>query len=295
MECTTTETRPDWFDVEQFPFDSHYEEIDGSVVHYVDEGAGTPLLMLHGQPTWSFLYRDMIAGLRDTFRCIAPDYPGFGLSKAAPGYGYTVAEHSSTIEALVDSLQLEDIVLVGQDWGGPIGLGVATRRPDRFQGFILGNTWAWPPDRRMRSFSKLMGKGWSGRILTQWLNVFVNVFTKRGRRRRQVSDAEMKMWRGPFPTVESRLHLSVFPREIITAIPFLTEVEERLPEIADRPALLLLADEDMAFGRRELKRWESIFVNHKTHVLEGAGHYWQDDAGEEAVQVIYDWWSSLQD
>lgn len=288
-------SRPDWFDSELFPFESHYWETDGTVVHYVDEGEGPPLLMLHGQPTWSFLYRDMITGLGDMFRCVAPDYPGFGLSRAAADYGYTVSEHSAVIEGLVDHLDLEDIVLVGHDWGGPIGMGVATRHPDRFQGFVLGSTWAWPSDRRMRSFSKLMGKGLSGRILAQWLNIWFNVGMKSGRSRRQVSDAEMRMWRGPFPTVESRLHLTVFPREIITARPFLTEVEKRLPDIADRPALLLLADEDKIFRRRKLERWESIFENHRTHILEGAGHYWQDDAGDEAVQVIRDWWESLRD
>lgn len=287
--------RPDWFDEDLFPFESHTVEIDGSVVHYVDEGEGVPLLMLHGNPTWSFLYRKLITGLSGTFRCIALDYPGFGLSTAPAGYTHTAAEHSAVVESFVDRLGLDGIVLVVQDWGGPIGLGVATRRPDRFKAFVIGNTWAWPflDDRRISSFSAALGGDRSGELLSQRLNVFVNVFLKQGMRRRKPTEAEMVMWRGPFPTVESRLPVRVFPREIISAAPFLEDIENGLENIADRPALLFHADKDMAFGRRELRRWESIFPDHRTYVLEGAGHYWQDDAGNEAVLAIRDWWNSL--
>jgi haloalkane dehalogenase len=109
--------RPDWFDEDLFPFESHSLEIDGSVVHYVDEGESVPLLMLHGNPTWSFLYRKLISGLSGTFRCIALDYPGFGLSTAPRGYTYTAAEHSAVVEGFVDQLGLDDIVLVVQDLG----------------------------------------------------------------------------------------------------------------------------------------------------------------------------------
>ena len=99
--------RPDWFDEDLFPFESHTVEIDGSVVHYVDEGEGVPLLMLHGNPTWSFLYRKLISGLSGTFRCIALDYPGFGLSTAPAGYTHTAAEHSAVVEGFVDQLGLD--------------------------------------------------------------------------------------------------------------------------------------------------------------------------------------------
>ena len=287
--------RPDWFDDELFPFESRSLEIDGSVVHYVDEGEGVPLLMLHGNPTWSFLYRKLITGLSDTFRCIALDYPGFGLSTAPSGYTHTAAEHSAVVEGFVDQLGLDNIVLVAQDWGGPIGLSVATRQPDRFRAFVIGNTWAWPfgDDRRINRFSSAMGGDRSGELLSQRLNVFVNVFLKHGMRRRKPTEAEMAMWRGPFPTVESRLPVRVFPREIVSAMSFLEEVESGLDRIADRPALLFHADKDVAFGWRELKRWESVFSNHRPYILEGAGHYWQDDAGNEAVLAIRDWWSSI--
>src|SRR5208282_578788 len=128
--------RPSWLREPLYPFESRYADIDGARVHYVDEGSGPPLLLLHGNPTWSFLYRDLIKGLRDRFRCIAPDYPGFGLSHAAPGYSYTPAEHARILERLVLELDLQGLTMMVQDWGGPIGFAVATRQPSRFAAFV---------------------------------------------------------------------------------------------------------------------------------------------------------------
>ncbi|MGH7857810.1 MAG: alpha/beta fold hydrolase, partial [Candidatus Binatia bacterium] len=139
-----TEERPEWLDPHVYPFTSREIEIEGCRVHYVDEGNGPVFLMLHGNPTWSFLYREIIKGLRDHFRCIALDYPGFGLSTARPGYGFTPEEHSRVVEQFVTSLDLREVTLMVQDWGGPIGFGAAIREPERFSGFVLGNTWAWP-------------------------------------------------------------------------------------------------------------------------------------------------------
>src|SRR5215472_18402265 len=100
-----------------FPVEHRFIDLDGARIHYVDEGAGEPVLLLHGNPTWSFLYRKIIAGLSDEFRCVALDYPGYGMSDAAPGYGYTPAEHSAVLERFVDELRLTDLTLMVQDWG----------------------------------------------------------------------------------------------------------------------------------------------------------------------------------
>ena len=110
------------------------------------------LLLMHGNPTYSFLYRELISGLRNRFRCIAIDYPGFGLSTAPPGYGFTPAEHADVVEKLVQQLDLTGITMMVQDWGGPIGFAVATRNPDRFSAFVIGNTGHGPsPIRAPRS------------------------------------------------------------------------------------------------------------------------------------------------
>jgi haloalkane dehalogenase len=286
--------RPDWFLEDQYPFESHWHDVDGALVHYLDEGRGPTLLMLHGNPTWSFLYRRMVPFLSDRFRCIALDYPGFGLSKAAPGYGYTPAEHAEVVGKFIDALDLQEFTPVMQDWGGPIGLAASLDRKDRVKAMILGNTWAWPrTDAATQRFSAALGEGRTGEFLVDRANVFVNVFVRRAMRRRAPSGREMAMWRGPFPDQESRLPVRVFPRELTGSAEFLASIESRLNEVADKPALLFWADQDPAFRGTEKRRWESILSNRTSYELRHAGHYWQDDAGHESALMIRYWWDQV--
>jgi haloalkane dehalogenase len=286
------QARPDWFDADLFPVTSRWLDVDGHTVHYVDEGSGPTLLMLHGNPTWSFLYRRLISGLRDDFRCVALDYPGFGLSTAAPGYGFTVAEHSGLVRRFVEALDLTEVTSVVQDWGGPIGMGAAISDPDRYAGFVIGNTYAWPsmsPDKAI--LSELMGNRYLGELVNKRLNLFLGRMLP-FMMQRTLSDAELAMYRGPFPTPASREPVRVLPREIRTAAPFLARLEDALPRVTDKPALLLWGVKDIAFKEPERRRWQSLLTHRRDHTLRDAGHFWQDDAGEEAVRVIRDWWST---
>ena len=126
---------------ELFPFESRWFESSVGPVHYIDEGEGRPLVLFHGNPDWSFLYRKIVIALRGRYRCIAMDYPGFGLSVHPDGYGYTSREHADVIAELVGSLDLEDMIVMGQDWGGPIAMSVAGRYHERVGGLVMGNTW----------------------------------------------------------------------------------------------------------------------------------------------------------
>jgi haloalkane dehalogenase len=284
-----TADRPGWLLEELYPFESRYADIGGASVHYLDEGAGPPLLLLHGNPTWSFLYRDLIRGLRDRYRCIAPDHPGFGLSRPAPGYRFTPAEHAAVLEQLVEQLGLSDMTMMVQDWGGPIGFAVATRQPDRFSAFVIGNTWAWPKaDPATQLFSRLLG-GPIGAYLIERRNVFVEKIIPGNVKRRKLAPEVMNAYRGPFPTRDSRRPMHVFPREILGSRPFLADVERGLAKLRDRPALLVWPTKDVAFREPERKRWEQVFPNHRTVILQGAGHYIQEDAPEEIVSAIRAW------
>jgi haloalkane dehalogenase len=277
--------RPAWVPSELYPFADRYAELAGCLVHYVDEGSGPPLLLLHGNPTWSFLYRKIIAGLRDRYRCVAVDYPGFGLSTPRHGYGFTPAEHADVVEELVRHLDLREITMMVQDWGGPIGFAVATRDPERFAAFVIGNTWAWPKaDPGTQLFSRVLG-GPVGRRLIANRNLFVEGILRRSVRE-PLPDVVMDAYRGPFPTPGSRRPTAVFPREILASRPFLAEVEQRLPGLRDRRALLVWPTRDPAFRGRERRRWEQLFPNHRTVMLEGAGHYIQEDAPDEIVAAI---------
>jgi haloalkane dehalogenase len=280
-------------DDEQFPFESRFVEIDGNVVHYIDEGNGPVLLMLHGNPTWSFLYRDLVRGLSDSFRCVALDYPGFGLSRARASYRFLAREHAAVVQGFVERLDLSGITPVVQDWGGPIGFAAAVRAPERYRSFVVGNTWAWPVagNRRVERFSRFMG-GPVGRLLIRNLNVFVNVFVPAGHSRRKPTREEMSQYRGPFRDRDSRVPIYVFPREILAAAALLDEVERGLPSVADRPALIVWADQDRAFTQEDKQRFERLFPDHRTVDLHGVSHYLQDDAPGDVAQAIRSWWAA---
>ncbi len=283
-------TRPEWLDPSLYPFEHRWLDVEGSRVHYVDEGEGPVLLMLHGNPTWSFVYRDVIRGLRDRFRCIAVDYPGFGLSHARPGYGFTPREHADTLERLLLALDLTDVTLFAHDWGGPIGLDVAIRRRERFGALVLGNTWAWRlnGDLRAQFFSRWMG-GLPGRFAIRRLNAFVEVILPLLQKRRPPHRV-MQAYRGPFPTPDSREPTWVLPRELLGSRALLAEVESGLVLLRDLPVLFLWGARDLAFTLAYLRRLEEHFPNHHSVLLDHAWHYIQEDEPERIATEISLWW-----
>lgn len=277
---------PNWLDTALFPFQNHYLDVDGNTVHYVDEGHGPVLLLLHGNPTWSFLYRHMIPELSNHFRCIALDYPGFGLSVARNGYSFRPGEHSAVVEKFVNALGLRDIRMMVQDWGGPIGLGFAGRRPDLIHSLIIGNTWAWPAQNipHIATFSRIAGNPLS-RLLIKRFNAFV-VWLMPSGVNRKLTTAEKAAYRGPFPTAKSRAPTAIFPHEILASRDFLTEVEDRLTALADKPALILWGDADNAFKTGERQRFEAAFANHRTIILHGAKHFIQENSPKQICTEI---------
>jgi haloalkane dehalogenase len=282
---------PAWLDRDLFPFQSRYVEVDGNQIHYIDEGLGPVLLCLHGNPTWSFVYRDIVRALTPYRRCIALDYPGFGLSAARPGFDFRPRSHREVVSAFVDALGLDEMTLFVHDWGGPIGLGVAIRNPERIRGLVIANSWGWPlaGDRHFEYFSALMG-GRVGAWLISNLNFFVNVLIPLGTRRTTLSRKVMTAYRRPFPTPDSRRPMHIFPREIIASSRYLEELEQSLKLLSHLPALILWGDRDFAFRNREREKFEKIFPDHHTHILKGSGHYVQEDAAAEISRVICDWW-----
>lgn len=296
MAGTTESARPAWVDDDLFPFESHFVDIDGHTVHYVDEGSGPTLLLLHGNPTWSFLWREVIRALRDDFRCIALDYPGFGLSTPRPGYRYLPEEHADVVTAFVDALGLDGITLVGQDWGGPIGLAAAQRQPGAFDRLVLANTWAWPVNGvlHFEGFSRILG-GPPIRFLVRQLNLVVNAFIPTGHRRRKPTTAEMTHYRQALDTPERRQASAVLPSRILASRAFFTEVEAGLADIAHLPTLIVWGDADIAFRPQERDRLEATFPDHKTVIVEGAGTYVESDAPEEFVAAIRDWTATHHD
>jgi haloalkane dehalogenase len=271
---------------ELFDVEHRFLDLGGARIHYVDEGVGETILLLHGNPAWSFLYRKIIAGLKDEFRCVALDYPGYGMSSAPAGYRFTPREHSAVLERFVDRLALSELTLMVQDWGGPVGLGLAGRRPELVRRLVIGNTFAWPlnSEFRVRMFSALMG-GPIGRTLNRRLMLVPRVFFARGLAQeppREVLDLYFAPWRDP----ARRAPAAIGPKQLIAASDYLKEVEANLPKIADRPALIVWGTKDFAFGAGERKRFEATFPNHRTILFENASHFLQEDVGERIAEAF---------
>ncbi len=264
----------------------------GSTIFYRDAGVGVPLVFLHGNPTWSFVYRDVIAALRNEFRCVAIDYPGFGLSAARSGYRFLPLEHARVTAAVIEALGLSGITLVVHDWGGPIGLAAAQQHPAAVDRLVVANTAAWPIDAlRVQVMSHVVG-GPIGRLLIRQLNLFVNAMIPAGHRLTKLSAEEMAHYRQALDSPARREGSAVFPREITGSRAFLADVEAGLPSLAALPALIIWGDGDIAFGDEELRRWESILADHQTVVVEGAGHFVQSDAPARFAAAIRDWYGS---
>jgi haloalkane dehalogenase len=268
---------------ELYPFEDHW--FDG--VHYVDEGTGVPVVMFHGNPTWSFLYRDVIKGVSGECRAIAPDYPGFGFSEHPANYRYTAREHAAAMERLIDHLKLDRFVMVVHDWGGPIGMSIATKYPDRIAGLVILNTWAWPSHGKMLMFSHLMGDAF-GRFLHRRFNFFAKTIV-----RATITSADrktpevLKAYTDPFPTPQSRIGTWVFPREIRVNNDWLGETERGLARLRDKPVEMLWAMKDPAFGREEvIARWQSYFADARVERVPEANHYIQEDAPDRVVAAI---------
>ena len=277
-----------WIDREEYPFESHYLEVPAGKLHYVDEGAGSPIVMVHGNPTWSFLYRHLIKRLRPKYRCIALDHIGFGLSDKPKDWSYKPQDHAKNLAALIESMGLEKITLVLQDWGGPIGLSYAVTHPENIVRIVLINTWAWPVNRDLHyvGFSSFMG-GPIGRMLIRRYNFFARTLLRQAfGDKSKLSDVAHEHYLRPLDAPEDRKGCMVFPKQIIASTPWLGELSKNIPALKGKPKLLVWGMKDIAFRDKELKRWECTFPEARSVRLSTVGHFVQEEAPDELAEVV---------
>jgi haloalkane dehalogenase len=284
--------RHDWLDASLYPFESRYLTLEGHRIHYIDEGSGPVLLFLHAIPLWSFQYRTIIKRLRDRFRCIALDYPGFGLSTAAPGYRGTLLGNSLLVERFIQALDLSGITLVGHDSSCAIGLGVVGRRPEWFQGLVLSNGFAWP----LRDYPgiyralKVVGSRPAG-FLIDHANILIRL-TLRIVAGGKLTPAERAAYRGPFAERGQRHHQHDMFRTLTRSDDYLGAVDDKLRALGGMPALLLFSDDDSTYKVGFMSRYERIFPRHRSVLIKGGGHILQEHAPEQMAMAIGDWWGT---
>ena len=291
----SAEPRPSWLNDRLYPFQSRYLKIDGNRVHYVDEGKGSTLLFLHSGPAWSFIYRNFIIGLRDRFRCVALDYPGFGLSTAREDYGYSLAEHSEIVEKFIQRLDLSEVTMMVHDAGGPIGLGVAVRRPELFKALILTDTFGWALSNHNPSVARML-RFVSGPVFgffNQTFNLLPWIVATFAARRRKLSKAERAAYTKAFPTRASRRRIQTLFRDLYVQEDYMRDVEQGLKQhLKDLPVLLMYGENDAAVQAGFMSRFEEIFPRHRSVLIEGEQHFPHEGAPEEMVAAIKDWWSA---
>jgi cis-3-alkyl-4-acyloxetan-2-one decarboxylase len=274
-----------------YPFKSRELVLGGQRYHYVDEGQGEPLLLVHGNPTWSFMWRELIVALRDRYRVIAIDHIGCGLSDKPKQYPYHLQQHIENLGALVRELDLQNVTLIGHDWGGAIGLGAAVAAPERFARFIVSNTAAF----------RSLHIPWRIRICH--LPIFatlairgLNAFLKAALRTAlenpdRITPAVRAGYLAPYDSWANRIAIDRFVKDIPLSprhpsYAALVTIENGLQSLADRPWLLLWGMRDWCFHPWYLQRFQEIIPRAEVHQLASAGHLILEDEPEEAIAAI---------
>jgi len=278
-------------DLPGYAYTPNYVEFEGMRMHYLDEGSGDPILLLHGEPTWSYLYRRMISPLAARFRVVAPDYLGFGRSdKPLQVEDYTYDLHVASIRALVERMDLRRITVVVQDWGGPIGLRVAAEAQERFARLVVLNTglfassgWPTPGFMQWRNFAERVGRDLPvGRIIQSATT-------------RELDDETLRAYEAPWPGPEAKAGVAAFPLLVPLTqddpnAAAMLRVMEAL-RAWDVPALVCWSDRDPVFP---LKAGEAMArmlpgAAGKMRTISGASHMLQEDQGEQIADLILEW------
>jgi haloalkane dehalogenase len=268
-------------DLPGYPFEPNYVEQDGLRLHYLDEGSGAPVLLLHGEPTWSYLYRTVIPELTPSARAIAPDYFGFGRSdKPLRLEDYSFDLHAGSVARLVEELDLRDLTVVVQDWGGPIGLRLAVEQPDRVARLVIMNTGIGggrPPSEEWLRFRAFVRRHGSDLVPGRLVRISCV---------QPMEDAVEEAYSAPWPVPESKAGVLAFPEQVPTepehpnTAPLL-ELRDALGRW-EKPALVLFSDSDPIFSPRAAERLAAHIPGALgPEIVSGAGHFLQEDKGQE--------------
>jgi haloalkane dehalogenase len=299
----------DWTFDGTWPYEPNWFDSPDGRMHYVDEGprGGRPVVMVHGNPTWGYLYRNFIPPLVEAgHRAIVPDHLGFGRSaKPSDPELYRIPRHAERLDALLESLDLGGATVVPQDWGGPIGLYWATRHPERVDGLFILNTWAhgWSAERLPPGKDKiplplplrLFRTPGVGEVLVKGLDAFKRgfLFGQGVVHRERLTPTVKRAYRSVHQGWSERTAILVFPREIpITregpVLAMNTEIEERLKRhFRSKPVHIMWAMKDPAFLPSYLETlWLDTFPDARATKLADAGHYLQEDAYERIVPEL---------
>ena len=279
-----------------YPFEGKVLDLEGLRYHYLDEGQGEPIVMVHGNPSWSFYYRNLVKELRGEYRTIVPDHIGCGFSDK-PGddkYSYTLSRRVEDLTALIDHLALEQrITLVLHDWGGMIGMAYAAKHPERIGRIVLFNTAAFhlPASKKLPTSLAVMRSSRAGALLVRGFNAMSRGTSLIGCKRKPMPKAVRDAYGAPYDSWDNRIATLRFVQDIPIAptdpsYAAVTEVEESLSRFTNTPALICWGERDFVFDREVLAIWRARWPNAEVHGFADCGHYVLEDAAEDITPLV---------
>jgi len=280
---------------ELYPFEDHFLDLDGLNYHYLDEGSGDPVVAVHGNPTWSFYYRNLVRELRDAYRVVVPDHMGCGLSdKPGDGvYAYTLNRRIEDFSRLMDDLGLADISLVVHDWGGMIGIAWAVRNPERVKRLVILNTAAFHlPKSKSFPWQLWMVRDTPlGPLLVRGLNLFARGASHLACTRKKLTKAVRDAYCAPYDSWADRIATLRFVQDIPLrpgepGYDIVSDTVARLEVFRDRPVLVCWGDKDFIFDHHFLAEWQRVLPEADVHRFADCGHYILEDASEEIIPLI---------
>ncbi len=277
-----------WLDTSEYPFTANYFGINGHKLHYIDEGQGATVLFVHGTPSWSFDFRNVIKKLKQDFRCVAIDHMGFGLSDKPEYYDYTTQNHSRTLERFVLEKKLDNLTLVVHDFGGPIGLNFAIRHPEKIKHLVVLNSWLWSSKEdadyiRLRKILKspLLP------FLYRYLNFSPRFILPQSFGDRKISKYLLKQYMRPFANRTQRNGALAFAKSLLNDQDWFEELWSRRQAITAKPALFIWGMKDPVIKPHYLDKFISGFTNSKTIRLDASGHFPQEEDPEIVTKSIH--------
>lgn len=283
--------------MDAYPFTSRFADLGGVRCHYLDEGAGEPVVMVHGNPTWSFYFRELVRGLRDEYRVVAMDHIGCGLSDKPTDrdYHYSLRRRVQDLESLLDSLDLtRDLTLVVHDWGGMIGTAYAVRHPERVKRLVVLNTGAFhlPREKRLPWSLWFCRLPVLGPLLVRGLNGFCRGAVRYCSVKRLPRETR-HAYLSPYNSWNNRIAVLRFVQDIPLrpghpSYSLVSEVEAGLDRLRSIPMLICWGERDFVFDETFLAQWRKRFPDAEVHRFAQAGHFVLEDAGPEILQLVRD-------
>ncbi|MDO6620556.1 MULTISPECIES: alpha/beta fold hydrolase [unclassified Shewanella] len=286
------------------PFDSHYLDRSGNKLHYVNEGQGEPVVMVHGNPSWSYYYRNLVSALSTNYQCIVPDHIGCGLSDKPddPQYDYTLENRIDDLEALLDHLDVkENITLVVHDWGGMIGMGYAARYPERIKRLVFLNTAAFhlPESKPFPWALWVCRETILGTFLVRGFNAFSSIASYVGVKRQPMAKAVREAYVAPFNSWKNRISTLRFVQDIPLKpedrnYELVSNIADSLSKFSEVPTLICWGLQDFVFDKHFLAKWRQYMPHAQVREFDDCGHYILEDASEDVIGLIQNFMANNQ-